>query len=32
MKKDGSVTVNGRDIDIVGSKAHPARLKRIDLN
>ena len=32
MKKDGSVTVNGKDIDIVGSKHIQLDSKRIDLN
>ncbi len=32
MKKDGSITLNGKDIDIVGSKHVGIDSKRIDLN
>ena len=32
MKKDGSITLNGKDIDIVGSKHIGIDSKRIDLN
>jgi type VI secretion system secreted protein VgrG len=32
MKKDGSVTINGKDVDIVGSKHIQLDSKRIDLN
>lgn len=32
MKKDGTVTINGKDIDIVGSKHIQLDSKRIDLN
>ena len=32
MKKDGTVTINGKDIDVVGSKHIGMEAKRIDLN
>ena len=32
MKKDGSITINGKDIDVVGSKHVGIDSKRIDLN
>jgi type VI secretion system secreted protein VgrG len=32
MKKDGTVTLNGKDIDVVGSKHIGMESKRIDLN
>ena len=32
MKKDGSITINGKDIDVVGSKHIGLDSKRIDLN
>ena len=32
MKKDGTITINGQEIDIVGSKHIGVESKRIDLN
>ena len=32
MKKDGTFTINGKDVDIVGSKHVGVESKRIDLN
>ncbi len=32
MKKDGTVTINGKEIDIVGSKHIGMESERIDIN
>jgi type VI secretion system secreted protein VgrG len=32
MKKDGSVTINGKEIDVVGSKHIGLESDRIDIN
>jgi type VI secretion system secreted protein VgrG len=32
MKKDGSVTINGKNIDVVGTKHVGVESRRIDLN